>query len=79
MTAAHYDLQYHLYAVALHRHLALRMGEAYRYGDHFGGVFYLFLRGMDPGSGPASGVFFDRPEPERIQELSRYLAEGERA
>ena len=77
MAAAHYDLQYHLYAVALHRHLAARLAGAYRYRDHFGGVFYLFLRGLDPARGPTHGVFFDRPDPERMDALSRYLEEGE--
>ncbi|MBM4369024.1 MAG: UvrD-helicase domain-containing protein, partial [Deltaproteobacteria bacterium] len=53
-----YDLQYLLYAVALHRHLALRL-RGYAFERHFGGVRYLFLRGMHPLAGPERGVHAD--------------------
>ncbi len=56
-----YILQYHLYTVALHRFLALRQ-PGYDYDLHFGGVFYLFLRGINPAYGAASGIFHHRPE-----------------
>ncbi|MEM9597045.1 MAG: 3'-5' exonuclease, partial [Acidobacteriota bacterium] len=45
MMEHHYILQYHLYSVALHRFLALRQPD-YDYDRHFGGVFYVFLRGV---------------------------------
>ncbi|MEA3547267.1 MAG: exodeoxyribonuclease V subunit beta, partial [Thermodesulfobacteriota bacterium] len=45
MEREQYILQYHLYTVALHQYLGSRLTE-YRYDDHFGGVFYLFLRGI---------------------------------
>jgi exodeoxyribonuclease V beta subunit len=35
----------------------------YRYEDHFGGVIYLFLRGVDAND-PQSGVFSTRPAAE---------------
>jgi exodeoxyribonuclease V beta subunit len=73
-----YVLQYHLYAAALHRHLAARL-PGYDYGKHFGGVFYLFVRGVDPALGPGFGVFRDRPAPELMEDLSRYLAGGDGA
>ncbi|VVS95433.1 exodeoxyribonuclease V subunit beta [Desulfoluna spongiiphila] len=66
----HYGLQYLLYAVALNRHLALKLGEAYDYETHMAGAWYLFLRGVD-GSG--NGVFFDRPEEGCIRELDELL------
>ena len=66
-----YVLQYHLYTVALHRHLQLRL-PAYNYERHFGSVCYLFVRGIDAAF-PNSGVFSDRPQEERIIELSRLL------
>ena len=52
--AHYYDLQYLIYALALHRYLGARL-EHYDPARHFGGVYYLYLRGMQPGS--ASGVF----------------------
>jgi exodeoxyribonuclease V beta subunit len=55
-----YDLQYLLYTLALHRYLRRRL-PGYDYEHHFGGVYYLFLRGMRPETGPDCGVFFDRP------------------
>jgi exodeoxyribonuclease V beta subunit len=54
-----YDLQLLIYAAALKRALALREPEL-DWQDAFGGVFYLFLRGMGPGS--ANGVHFVRPD-----------------
>jgi exodeoxyribonuclease V beta subunit len=50
MTREGYILQYHIYAVALHRYLSARLPN-YRYEEHFGGVYYLFLRGMSPEGG----------------------------
>ncbi len=60
MTEHDYFLQYHLYVPALHQYLSHR-SKGYDYDAHFGGVFYLFLRGMHPDYGPDCGVFFDRP------------------
>jgi exodeoxyribonuclease V beta subunit len=42
-----YDLQYLIYSVALHRQLKAYLPD-YRPQAHFGGVFYLYLRGMHP-------------------------------
>lgn len=69
MSEHHYFLQYHLYLVALHRYLSLRLKQ-YNYNEHFGGVFYLFIRGMHPKFGSQYGVFFDRPEKAVIRYLS---------
>jgi len=73
MAAHRYDLQYLVYTVALHRYLAQRL-PGYRYGEHFGGVYYLFLRGMHPDHGPSQGVFFHRPEPALVEALDRLFA-----
>jgi exodeoxyribonuclease V beta subunit len=59
MTDHHYVLQYHIYTIALHQYLKLRL-KSYDYEQDFGGVLYLFIRGMHPER-PGSGVFFDRP------------------
>ena len=74
----HYDLQYYLYTVALDRYLQARMPD-YDYDAHFGGVFYLFLRGMDPARGSDCGVFFDRPSASRVALLSDALIDADGA
>ncbi|HVN78097.1 MAG TPA: exodeoxyribonuclease V subunit beta [Terriglobia bacterium] len=70
-----YFLQYYLYTVALHRYLRLRIPN-YDYDSHFGCVFYVFLRGIDPGSGSEYGVFQDRPDERLIQALDDCFQEG---
>jgi len=70
MLTHHYVLQYHLYVVALHRFLLQRVRD-YNYEENFGGVYYLFVRGMKMGSG--RGIFFDLPDYETIQTLERFL------
>ncbi len=69
MSEHHYYLQYHLYAVALHRYLTLRLPD-YDYERHFGGVKYLFLRGMHPRHGIRYGTFSEKPPRARIEALS---------
>ncbi len=69
---SHYFLQYHLYALAVHRYLGFRKA-GYDYGRDFGGVFYLFLKGMTPATGPTHGVFFEKPPLRRLEALSRLL------
>ena len=69
-----YLLQYHLYVLALHKYLRSRIGD-YRYADHFGGVFYIFLRGL--GGGGSCGIFRDRPALAAIEELERCFAGGQ--
>ena len=73
MMQHHYILQYHIYVVALHRYLRRRVRN-YDYDVHFGGVFYLFVRGMAPEHGVGSGVFADRPSRRLVEELSAYFA-----
>jgi exodeoxyribonuclease V beta subunit len=74
MTEARYDLQYYIYSVTLHRYLKKRLRSNYDYDRYFGGVLYLFVRGMKPERGPEFGVYFDRPRKEVIESLDRSLA-----
>jgi len=53
-----YDFQYQIYALALHRFLRTRI-KNYRYETHFGGVYYVFLRGVSPQT--ANGIFYTKP------------------
>jgi len=64
----HYDLQYLIYLVALHRHLQ-RSLPGYDPARHLGGAQYLFLRGLN-GTDATTGVFVDRPPAEFIIALS---------
>jgi exodeoxyribonuclease V beta subunit len=66
MAEHRYDLQYQLYALALHRFLQSRLAD-YDYNKHFGGVYYLFLRGMN---GKAQhGIFNAKPSQAMLEEL----------
>jgi len=67
-----YTLQYHLYTLALHRYLKLRV-KGYRYEEHFGGVIYVFIRGVSPEGNPEFGIFRDLPPPEIIDAMDDVL------
>jgi exodeoxyribonuclease V beta subunit len=71
----HYVLQYLIYTLALDRHLKRRV-PGYEYARDFGGVFYMFVRGIQPESFSPHGVFFDKPPAEKIRELARRLLPG---
>ncbi len=73
-----YWLQYLIYTVAVHRWLGRRLA-GYEYDRHFGGVRYLFLRGMDPSRGMRCGVYADRPSRAMVDRLDRALGRGGRA
>jgi exodeoxyribonuclease V beta subunit len=67
-----YFLQYHIYLVALHSYLRIRIPH-YDYDTHFGNVHYVFLRGVDPTFGTEYGVYRDRPSATHVEELSSAL------
>ena len=67
-----YDLQYLVYSVAVHRFLTLRL-PGYQFATHFGGVRYLFIRGMTPATGAARGVFAANPAEALVVGLSELL------
>jgi exodeoxyribonuclease V beta subunit len=62
-----YNLQLSIYAVAVHRYLQRRL-PGYEYEKNFGGAFYIFLRGIDPGK-PDNGIFFTRPPRNFVEQL----------
>ncbi len=70
MRSHRYELQYLIYTLALHRYLAQRLPD-YSYDQHFGGVFYLFVRGMRPNSNV--GVWNDKPPFELIDALDKVM------
>jgi exodeoxyribonuclease V beta subunit len=67
-----YLLQSNLYVLALHQYLKRRLPD-YRYRDHLGGVFYVFLRGVDPRAGDEFGIYRDLPGEDLVEALSRNL------
>lgn len=65
-----YDIQYHFYTLALSAYLENRI-DNYDYNLNFGGVFYLFVRGIKPGKD--TGIYFHKPKKEIIERLKRVL------
>ena len=64
-----YDLQYLIYSVALHRYLKINKSD-YDFSKDFGGVYYLYLRGMKDGH----GVYQAKPSFEIIESLDKLFA-----
>ncbi|MEM9554448.1 MAG: exodeoxyribonuclease V subunit beta [Acidobacteriota bacterium] len=75
MAAHDYVLQAHLYALALHRYLTNHL-QGYDARRHFGGVAYVFLRGVaastDTRSEP-TGWWIERPSLELLEALDARL------
>lgn len=67
---AHYYLQYLIYSLALHRYLSLRLGDEYSWETHIGGVFYLFIRGMNQQAEGQTGVYYHMPSESLVERLS---------
>lgn len=72
MCQSAYPLQYLIYTVALVRFLRLRK-PGFDYEQHFGGVLYIFLRGIDQEK-PGRGVYFHKPESSLISALDQCFA-----
>ena len=69
---AHYYLQYLIYCVALRRYLKTRQID---YHSAFGGVRYLFLRGLD---GQGNGTWRDLPDQRLLDGLEDLLGYPQR-
>jgi exodeoxyribonuclease V beta subunit len=70
-----YDLQFLIYTLAMHRYLRTNLAD-YDYATHFGGVYYLFLRGMEADGGDNHGVYYAKPPLELIEQLERAIQGG---
>lgn len=68
MREHNYALQYWLYSLVLDRYLRQRL-HGYEYSRYFGGIKYLFVRGMNVDS-PGSGVYTDMPAEDKINALA---------
>lgn len=69
-TAAHYGMQVALYTLGICRLLGVTSNADYQ--QRFGGLVYLFLRGMDASDG-RRGVHFERPTWESVSWWERTL------
>jgi len=56
----HYDLQARIYSVGIVRLLGIR--NKMEYEQRFGGLLYLFIRGMKRDGVGDEGVYFQRPD-----------------
>lgn len=61
-----YNLQYHLYTAALVKYLSRQIYD-FSYEKHFGGVFYLYWRGLNKED--TTGVYYDKPDWGHIEPL----------
>ncbi len=77
MQDSRYDLQYMIYSAAVHRYFSRYFEDKYAFDPNpgkelsFGGVFYLFLRGMGLQGEEfgRNGVFFTRPDYGQVKAL----------
>ncbi|MEY8199842.1 MAG: UvrD-helicase domain-containing protein, partial [Colwellia sp.] len=65
----YYDLQYLIYSLALHRYLKQTLVD-YDVNQHFGGVYYLYLRGMTTApEHQGAGVYYRKITEQEINNL----------
>ncbi|WP_313271896.1 exodeoxyribonuclease V subunit beta [Stenotrophomonas sp.] len=76
MRHSEYDLQALIYTVALHRWLRFRIGAGYDYARDFGGIRYLFCRGLDAGRTPSPGLYAHNFAPELVHAVDELFAGG---
>ncbi len=67
----HYDLQAKIYSVGIVRLLAIR--DEQQYNERFGGLLYLFIRGLKRDGAGDAGVYFHRPDWAEICRSEREL------
>ena len=71
MNENNYHLQYLLYTLAVKKYLQSRLPD-FDYERDFGGVIYMFLRGVRKDS--SSGVYVQKPSEETISNLENVLS-----
>ncbi len=83
MISHHYPLQAHIYLVAIHRFLKLKL-PSYQPSEHLGGYCYVFLRGipkpdeitLESKNKQVPGFFVEEAPLERILAFDQLLKEG---
>ncbi len=71
MASSNYLLQAAIYTLALDKYLSQRLPN-YQFSEHFGGVYYLYVRGMN-GISPNRGIWHKHPSPETLQLLQNTI------
>ncbi len=71
MNDNNYHLQYLIYTLAVKKYLHTRL-KNFDYELHFGGVIYLFVRGIRSGS--ETGVYVNRPTFQQVHRLEDMMA-----
>ena len=79
MADSEYTLQALIYTLALHRWLRFRLGDSYDYARDFGGVRYLFCRGLDASGDTSSGLYARTPPQALVEALDALFAAREGA
>ena len=77
MRHSEYDLQALIYTLALHRWLRFRTAGQYDYSRDFGGIRYLFCRGLDATDATTPGVYAHCYPQELVDGLDRLFAGGQ--
>ncbi len=70
MKSNNYTLQYLIYTIAVNRWLKQRRKD-FDYEKHFGGVIYLFMRGLRQGE--TTGIYTARPEKKLIDGVEELI------
>jgi exodeoxyribonuclease V beta subunit len=70
MNESNYHLQYLIYCVAVRKYLVSRKLD-FDYEQHFGGVYYLFLRGVRAQKD--SGIYHFRPSLDQLDKMEEIL------
>jgi exodeoxyribonuclease V beta subunit len=71
MNESNYHLQYLIYTVAIDKYLTNRLGDTYDFDEHFGGVCYVFLRGVREGK--ENGFFAQEVKREEVIALKKNM------
>ncbi|QJC35870.1 exodeoxyribonuclease V subunit beta [Enterobacteriaceae endosymbiont of Donacia sparganii] len=66
-----YDIQYQIYSLALHKYLKYRI-KNYNYEKNFGGVIYLYIRGIDNKQNE-NGIWEIKPTFQLINKLNKFF------
>lgn len=59
-----YETQYQIYTLAIHKWLSKNIRD-YNFQENFGGIYYIYLRGLDKYK--ADGIYFYKPDKEDLR------------